>query len=121
MTDVPRAFAVWSRSTIPPKSRSPPKEISTKSGAGSYVTVRRRPRSGGFLARVVDGPVPRQQLCEPSLRRIGDPGENVGEPRVGIDVVELGGLDQRVHNGGSFGPALRTGEQPRFSALRQTA
>jgi hypothetical protein len=27
---------------------------------------------------------------------VGKPGENVGEPGVGIDVVELAGLDQRV-------------------------
>ena len=37
-------------------------------------------------------PVPRQQVGEPCLRRVCDPGDSVGEPGPGIDVVELGGL-----------------------------
>jgi hypothetical protein len=41
---------------------------------------------------------------------IGDPGENVGEPGLRIDVVELGGPDEGVHQGCAVGPALRSGE-----------
>jgi hypothetical protein len=34
--------------------------------------------------------------------------EDVGEPSLRIDVVELGGLDQRVDCGGAVGDAWRT-------------
>ncbi len=43
---------------------------------------------------------------------IGDPGEDVGQPDLGIDVVYLGGDDQAVHEGGPLSAAVRTGEQP---------
>ena len=45
-------------------------------------------------------------------RMIGDPGENVGEPGLWVNLVELCGPDERVHQRRSFGPALRPGEQP---------
>jgi hypothetical protein len=34
-------------------------------------------------------PIPRQQFLKPVLRRIGDAGEDVGQPGLRIDVVEL--------------------------------
>ena len=45
-----------------------------------------------------------------------DAGENVGEPGLRINVVELGGPDERVHVGGPLRPALRSSEHPRFPA-----
>ena len=69
----------------------------------------------------VGGLVPRQQVGESGLRFVCDAGENVGEAGLRIDVVEFGGLDQRVHDDGSLGSALRTGEQPGLSAQRQAA
>ena len=36
---------------------------------------------------------------DPFCRMIGEPCEHVGEPCVRIDVVELGGLDERVLGG----------------------
>ena len=66
-------------------------------------------------------PVPRQQLVEPALRHVGDAGEDVGEPGLRIDVVELGGDDQRVHEGGALGAAVGAGEQPRLSAESKAA
>jgi Transposase len=44
--------------------------------------------AGGF-------PVSRQELVEPSVGMIGDAGQDVGEPGLGVDVVELGGADER--------------------------
>ena len=41
-------------------------------------------------------PVPGQELVDLSYRMIGQPCENVGEPGVRIDVVELGSLDERI-------------------------
>lgn len=32
-------------------------------------------------------PFPREQLAEPMLRDIGDAGEDVAKPRLGVDVV----------------------------------
>ena len=40
------------------------------------------------------------------MQRVGDSGEDVGEPSLRVDGVEFGGLDERVHEGGPFGPAL---------------
>jgi hypothetical protein len=39
-------------------------------------------------------------------------GEDVGEPGLRIDVVELGGHDQRCHDGGAVGATFGAGEQP---------
>ena len=59
------------------------------------------------------GPLlPREQLGELGLRHVGDAGENVAEPRLRIDAVEFCGLNERVHEGCSFRPALGPGEQP---------
>jgi hypothetical protein len=41
-------------------------------------------------------PIPRQQVLKALGGMIRQAGENVGEPGLGIDVVELGGGDQRV-------------------------
>jgi len=46
-------------------------------------------------------PVPGQQLGDAPGRVILQTCEHVGEPGLRIDVVELGGLDQRVDRGGS--------------------
>jgi hypothetical protein len=40
-------------------------------------------------------------------RVVGEPGEDVGEPGVGIDVVELAGLDQRVDGRGPLAALVR--------------
>jgi hypothetical protein len=57
-------------------------------------------------------PLPRQQLRELGLWRVGDAGEDVGEAGLRVNVIELGGLDERVHEGGSLCPALRSRKQP---------
>ena len=44
--------------------------------------------------------------------KIGDTGEDVGEPGLGIDVVETASRDRRQHDGGPVGSALRAGEGP---------
>lgn len=41
-------------------------------------------------------PIPREQLLEPDDRGVGDASEHVGEPRLWIDVIELGAHDQAV-------------------------
>jgi len=52
------------------------------------------------------------------LRDVGDAGEDVGEPSLGIDVVHLGRDDQAIQEGGSLSAPIGTGEQPRFSSER---
>ena len=44
--------------------------------------------------------------------KIGDTGEDVGEPRLGVDVVETTGCDHRQHDGESVGTTLAAGEGP---------
>lgn len=41
---------------------------------------------------------------------IGDAGEDVGEPRLGIDVVEATGLDQRISDRRPLATAIGTAE-----------
>lgn len=43
---------------------------------------------------------------------ISDACEDIGEPCLGVDVVELGGLDERVDDGGALSAAIGTAEQP---------
>jgi hypothetical protein len=46
---------------------------------------------------------------------IGQPGEQVRKPRLRIDVIELGSLDQRIDGGGA--PAAFVGRIPQRSSL----
>lgn len=50
-----------------------------------------------------------------------DAVENVGKPRLRVNAVELGGLDQRVHGGGAFAAAIRTGKEPVLPAQTDTS
>ena len=52
-------------------------------------------------------PVPRQQVADPFCRVIQHPCQDIGEPSLWIDVVELGGGDERVE--GSCPPAAFVG------------
>src|SRR3954452_5403720 len=44
-------------------------------------------------------PGPREEVAAPLGGVIGQPGEDVGEPGLRVDAVELGGLDQGVDRG----------------------
>jgi len=46
----------------------------------------------------------------------GDPAKDIGEPCLGIDVVELGGADEGIHGCGASAAAVEAGERPRFAA-----
>jgi hypothetical protein len=43
---------------------------------------------------------------------LGDAGEHVGEPSLRVDVVELGGADQGIDDGGALATAVGAAEQP---------
>ena len=49
------------------------------------------------------------------LGHVGDTSEDIGEPGLRVDVVELGGGDHRQHEGATIGATLRAGEGPRAS------
>ena len=70
------------------------------------VILRGGPRLSGGARSAVGHPVPGQEFAEPGLRRVGDLGKSVGEPSLRIDLVELCGLNQRVHDRGALSPAL---------------
>jgi hypothetical protein len=68
-----------------------------------------RERRDGLRQR---SPVPRQQFIEPMRGMGGDAREDVGEPRLRIDAVHLGGDDQAVHDRGPPASAVGAAEQP---------
>jgi hypothetical protein len=45
-----------------------------------------------------------------------DAGEHIGEPGLGIDVIEARRLDQRVHESGALAAAIGAREQPGLAA-----
>ena len=47
---------------------------------------------------------------------ISDAGEDVGEPGLGIDVVEAGGDDEGVEYGGAMSACIGAGEGPVLAA-----
>ena len=51
---------------------------------------------------------------------VGDAAEHIGKPGLRIDVVELRCGDEAEHEGGALPAAVRTGEEPRFSAQGYT-
>ena len=55
--------------------------------------------------------LPRQQLVDPVDLVVGDAAEDIGEPGLRIDVVELGCLNPCVGNGGGFASLIRAHEQ----------
>ena len=57
--------------------------------------------SGRLCGLVLRRPVPGEQVVDPLCRIVGQPRQHVGEPGLGINAVELGGLDQGVDGGGA--------------------
>ncbi len=51
---------------------------------------------------------------------IADPAEYIGQPRLGINIVEFGGGDQRIQGGGPLSASIRSAEGPIFSSDRNT-
>jgi hypothetical protein len=49
---------------------------------------------------------------DPLGRVVGQPGEDVGEPGLRVDAVELAGLDQGIDGSGPLAAAVRAGEGP---------
>ena len=44
--------------------------------------------------------------------QVGQPGENIGEPGLRIDVVHFGGDDKGIHGGSPFTAALGPCKEP---------
>jgi hypothetical protein len=66
-------------------------------------------RSRSFSGADFSAPVPRQQLVDALCRMIWQASEHVGEPSLWIDVVELGGGDQRVDDSRATAAFVRRG------------
>ena len=52
---------------------------------------------------------------------IRNPGEHVGEPGAGVDIVQLAGLDQSVNRGCTPRARVRTAERPVLAPDRDAA
>jgi hypothetical protein len=55
-------------------------------------------------------PIPRQQLIDVAGRVPGDPGQDVGQPGLRVDIVQFGGDDQAVQRCGALSAAVGAGE-----------
>jgi hypothetical protein len=66
-----------------------------------------RLRGGLLQARPL--PIPGQELIDPLGWMILQSRQDIGEPCPRIDVIELGGLDQRVDGGGAPAAFVRRG------------
>jgi hypothetical protein len=78
-------------------------------------------RSGSFSGPRRRTPIPWKKLVDPFCGMIGQAGEHVGEPSMRIDIVELGGLDQRINRGGASTAFVRAGEGPVVATNRDAA
>ena len=56
--------------------------------------------------------MPRQELIEARDRMLGDAAQDVGEPCLRVDPIELGGADQGVDRRRALATTIGTGEQP---------
>ena len=61
--------------------------------------------------RELRGAVPGQEVLDPIDRMIGDVGQHMAQPGLGVNTAQLGRADQRVDGGGTLAPAVGTGEQ----------
>src|SRR5918994_1479834 len=66
-------------------------------------------------------PAPGEEVLEPPCGMIGQAGEDVGEPGLRVDAVQLRGFDQRVYGGRAFATAIRAGEGPVVATDRDPA
>jgi len=64
--------------------------------AETYASGEGRGCSGRFSYAVLLAPIPGQELVDALGGMIRQPRQHVGEPGLGIDIIELGGGDQRV-------------------------
>ena len=48
-------------------------------------------------------PVPWQKFLEAVLRGVGDARQDIGQPGLRVDIVELGGSDEAVDDSGPLG------------------
>lgn len=48
----------------------------------------------------------------------GDPGEDIGKPRLRIDIIEPAGLNEGVEDGSALSAPIRAAEQPCLAAER---
>src|SRR5260370_16171520 len=71
-----------------------------------------RPRSGSVSDGCWRAPIPGQKLVDALGRMIWQPGEDVGEAGLPIDIVELRGRDERVDSGRPAATFVRAGECP---------
>src|SRR5690606_19718238 len=66
-------------------------------------------------------PVPWQEVGNALGGMAGGAGQHVAQPSFGIDVVELGGLDQGIDGGGALAPAIGSSKQPVLATDRDAA
>ena len=74
-----------------------------------------------MIEPLLRNPIPGKKFVEPVLRGSRDPAENVGEPGLRIDVVELGSADEGIHGCGTPAAGVGAGEQPGASAQGNTS
>jgi hypothetical protein len=55
-------------------------------------------------------PIPRQEFVDPVGRMAGDPGQDVGQPGLWIDIIQFGSDNQTAHYCGALAAAVGTGE-----------
>ena len=53
-----------------------------------------------------------RRFRQTGLRQVGDAVEDIGEPCLGVDLVQLGGADERVHRRHPCAAAVGAAEQP---------
>jgi hypothetical protein len=63
--------------------------------------------------------MPGEQLVESSDLVVGDAAQNVGEPGLRIDAIQLGAFDQGIGDGGRFAAALGADEEVVFPSEGQ--
>lgn len=75
-----------------------------------------------FLSRrELRGAVPGQEVVDPVDRMVGDVGQHMAQPGLGVNTVQLGRANQRVDGGGTLAAAVSAGEQVVAAADGDTA
>src|SRR5450755_2019726 len=111
---------------LPRDMKNMPREITSASTVRTlpgYLSDQHR-RWTGSGARVRSGsccearglPIPGQKVRDFVCRVIRQACQHVGEPSLGIDVVELACLDKGIDRGCSVAPGIGTREGPIFSS-----
>ena len=112
----PFAHICCATSQIDPNTGARPDHAPSTARISRVVSIRRRPWSGCVGGVLLCFPMPGQQLRHARDGQVRQPGQDVCQPCLRINVIHLCRDDEGIHEGRPVAATLRASKKPRLSA-----